>query len=280
MILQKYILNLSIFFIAELLFYGQANTQHSVIQSIKDSRSAGMGNCGVAVHKSSNFLNNTSHLGLIQQNGFYANFQSYFLIQGLSQINLQGLLKINSASSIGLHLSRDGSKEFNENLIGLAYSRRLASNSSIGVQLNGISRIQTESGRDFFVSPSLGAIIQIIPNLILATQINNPIPIENNSKPSGSSQFKFGLNYKINKQLNVLSELNLTSKIPTQLQFGIEYIPHEKLQLRTGYITNGVITGGLSAILKERFTTELSYSLHPVLKTSLSLGFSYFFVKK
>ncbi|NOT37358.1 MAG: hypothetical protein HOP11_08275 [Saprospiraceae bacterium] len=272
----------ALFFVSYIFYLTSQGSvaQHSITQSISDTRSMGSGNCGVAFSNPVNFINNTAYLGLIQESGFYTNYSSYFLIQGISQINIQGIYSNSNSSGWGLHLSRDGSKEWNENLIGIAYSRKVSTHSSIGIQLNAIQRQQIESGNSTTLSPSIGALFQIIPNLILATQINNPIPIQKNNRPIVNSQFKFGLNYKVYQQLNFLTEFNASQNITTFIQFGLEYKPMDRLSFRTGYVSNGLITAGFSVVVKNKLNLELGYSLHPVLNNSAGLGLSYYFNKK
>ncbi len=253
------------------------NAQHSIVSSITDTRSLGMAGCGVAIHNPHNFINNTAHVGLINKNGIYANYKTYYFINGLNQINLQGILSINKNSSFGLQLSHDGSPEFNEKIIGLAYGRKIARGSYIGIQLNSLFRSQIESGNSFTLSPSLGASIQLIPRLTLATQINNPIPIQENNKPIASSQFKIGCNFQVYSQFNILLELKNNSHQPTHLHIGMEYSPIHYFTFRTGYSSFGNINFGASINVKKSLSLELGYEQHQILKQSSALGISYLF---
>ncbi|MCC6815235.1 MAG: hypothetical protein IT267_02360 [Saprospiraceae bacterium] len=260
-----------------LLYFALIQTvysQHNVPSSLIDARAFGMGQTGVAAQNPTNFINNTAHLYFIRNTSIHANYQNYYFINGLNQINIQGSIPVLNGS-FGIHLSHDGSREFNEKIIGLAYARKIATNSSIGFQINGLSRNQLESGNTFTLIPSLGAVIRIIPSLTLASQINNPLPIEKNKKPIAGTQFKIGLNYQIYKLLFLQTEVKNTSNQPTRLHIGIEYCPSEMFQIRTGYISNGIISFGVGIKFKERLVLDFGHEIHPKLGHSSSLGLAY-----
>ena len=127
------------------------------------------------------------------------------------------------------------------------------------------------------VYPTLGMQIQIIPKFILATQINNPIPINNKSSKKIPSLYKFGGTFEIYAQLCITTELQLASNQKTDLRVGIEYLPNPQFVFRTGFIGNGTISFGIAFKLKNKVYLETGYELHPVLNSSIGLGFGYKF---
>ncbi len=256
------------------------NAQHSIVNSSNDIRSFGMGGCGVGIYNPINYINNTSHLGLISTSVIYADIRSYYFVEDLHQAKLQAILKSSINDAFGIEIQRDGSKEFNEIIIGTAYSRKILNKSSLGIGLQYYQQNAPESGvqRTFF--PKIGLQLNIIPRLIIATQLNNPIPFFSKSLLKIPSQFKFGINYKIYTELNFYSEINMTNGEDTHMRFGIEYQPIETIAIRTGFVTNGNFSCGLSFKIKQLLELIVGYELHPVLKSSAGAGFAYRFKKE
>ncbi|MEO6190594.1 MAG: hypothetical protein ABIO44_09840, partial [Saprospiraceae bacterium] len=168
-------------FIIGLGHLNSISAQHSILNSIMDTRALGMGRTGLALKNNNNFLNNTAHLSLLDNSGIYANARSYYLVEGLGQINIQGFYHSHSNDAWGITGSFDGSKDLNESVIGIAYSRKINNNSSAGIGLNYYQENLPENSSISSVYPTFGMQIQIIPKFTLATQINNPIPINTKS---------------------------------------------------------------------------------------------------
>ncbi|MEP7197484.1 MAG: hypothetical protein ABI851_13260 [Saprospiraceae bacterium] len=259
-------------FVFILLLSPHLIAQHSILNGAFDARSLSMGRTGVALKNNSNFINNVAHLSLLKNSGVYANYRSYYLIEGLSQINLQAFTSRSDKNAWGIQIQRDGSKELNENLFGIAYSRKFGENSSIGISANYLNKNYPESKNESAIFPGIGMQIQIIPKLTLSTQINNPLPISSKNLAKIPSQFKFGACYQIYTQLQFTTEFQLVTNQETDLKFGLEYLPNPNFALRTGYIFNGTVSFGIGYRYKENLILDSACELHPVLGTSLGFG--------
>ena len=102
------------FFILCLSLLNSMHAQHSILNSVMDTRSLSMGRTGLALKNNNNFLNNTAHLSLLDNSGIYVNARSYYLVEGLGQMNIQGFYHSHSNDAWGISTSFDGSKDLNE----------------------------------------------------------------------------------------------------------------------------------------------------------------------
>ena len=74
--------------------------------------------------------------------------------------------------------------------------------------------------------------------LTLGAHIFNPIGVKLNEDENIPSIFKLGLRYDANEKVAIFTEGELESEQNAKLKFGLEYKIIKQLQLRTGFSTN------------------------------------------
>lgn len=158
---------------------------------------------------------------------------------GLAELNyLSGaFLYPTSLGSFGITVLYHGFDAYNEQLIGLSYSRALAEELSISTQLDYLNlRIPRYGHRSAFTF-ELGLYSRIADRLAFGFHAFNPLRVEWTEGQLLSSRFALGLAYQPFDELILYSEIEKSSIHPANFKIGFSYLAMSRLFLRAGVQT-------------------------------------------
>jgi hypothetical protein len=203
-----------------------------------DATSNALGGCGLT--KNNVWSNFTNQAGLAEINQLIigAGTENSFGIKELSTHTAVFALPVNGGV-FGLNVSYTGFELYNESKIGLAFAKKLSDNFNVGIQVDYLG-IYVDEGTDNQnnFTFEIGAQKRLMQKLTLGAHIFNPIGVKLNEDENIPSIFKLGLRYDANEKVAIFTEGELESEQNAKLKFGLEYKIIKQLQLRTGFSTN------------------------------------------
>ncbi len=193
--------------------------------------------------------------------GFF--YESKFQIDELSLVSGSFVLPTGSGN-FGLSFFQFGKGSFKENKFGLAFSKKLSEDFSVGIQLDYLSQTFPENSRSRGFVTFEGGVIYSFSDLVLGAHVFNPLQggIETLSgKQKTPAIFRVGGQYYFDKMVLVVFEAERDTQNPILLKTGIEFLPVENLALRFGLSGKPF-----------RYTAGMGYTFG---KVTTDIGFSY-----
>jgi hypothetical protein len=243
------------------------------------ARQAGMANSSVMMTDVWSVFHNQAGLAFVQRLTVASCFGNAFMIKELSTKSLAISLPTKSGT-FGLGYTHFGYTLYNESKIGLAYSKQLWTNFSVGIQLDYFyTRIAEGYGSKGVPAGEIGILAQPVENLFIGAHVFNPVRakmIEYDDERLPTI-FRLGIGYLFSNKLllTVESEKNLDKDM--EMKAGIEFSLFKNLYLRTGISNNPVLNCfGIGFVFKN-FKADLAFSKHPVLDYSTQFSLSYRF---
>lgn len=259
------------YFILFFLLCQNVSGQYSTLAESYDIRSAASGRAGVAQHTPENFVNNPAHLALINDCRIYVHWLGHYFVSGISAIQMQAALPELNIGKFGISISSDGGSAYRESTLGASYARRISQNGTLGIGFHSYFQQFPESGHNFGLFPVVGIQWQPIPRLCIATNMINPISLNIGSLAVVPSVARFGISYRIDQQIQWVSEVQISEWKNRQLRMGLSYKPHEHLVISTGYISGGQFTLGVG-LIADHLHISIACQLHQVLGPNAGIG--------
>jgi hypothetical protein len=244
------------------------------------ARGLAMGNASVAFQDINSIFSNQAGLVNLTNPSFILFSEQRFALQEIRSI-AAGAVYPTKSGVFGLSINYYGFEEYNEQKIGLAYSRKLAEKLSFGAQVNYLNYRIPEYGNKGFLSFEVGLQIQILKELTIAAHLVNPIGqeiVENENLPT---VFKIGGAYQPSKKVIISLEVEKDIDFKTRIKGGIEYQLIDAFALRVGFADNpNSFNFGVGYKLKEKLNIDIGVNYHQVLGFSPGLGLVYQINKK
>lgn len=273
--MKRYAAILPCIFLASLFWIPDLTGQYSLITHNTDQRAAGMAQSGVVLNVAANALGNPAHLGFNQNFSAGVSGQPYIRISELNMFSLYSSIALSNRQSIGLTLSREGSKELNETMAGVAIGRRIAGHSAIGIGIHLLHRQLPESRSASGIIPEIGLQTALTRSISLGILIRNPIPVEIQKDVRFQSDYRAGILYKAANGLDLYLGMSKAGTRATLGSAGIEYSLKESFRLRLGARSNGSYALGLGILYKQSLYLDLAVDVHPQTGTIFGLGLQY-----
>ena len=207
-------------------------------------------------------------------------YENRFLLPelGLSAFTLALPSKI---GTFGLSLRRFGYQAYNENKIGLAYSRAFGDKLSLGIQLNyqSVNFAEYYGTRQTFTA-EIGVIYKPGKNMTLAAHVFNPTQTKLSTYDNERipSIIRIGARYQFSKKVFLAGEIDKSIYNKPVLKAGLEYQIVDVFVLRTG-ISGNPLTSSFGFGLKlKRLLIDFSGKFHPVLGFTSQFSLTYQFV--
>lgn len=263
-------------FVITFLFSSNILSQHSVLSTAQSAASRGAGQTGICQWTSNSAILNPGQLAFIETNMIQLESHNYFLIKGLFCNSIHSYFPIQNHSGFGIHCLTDGSHEFKDVLISGSFGKKLNPTTGLGISLGYITTKTSESSplQNFYFD--IGLQTKLLPRLLIGFVIQNPIPIKFKNFFPYPSIYKFGLNYRVNSSLDVLTEVHKIGILPFSTNFGFIYSPMNILSVFCGINTLGPIYSfGLELKINKKIQISSSIEYHLRLSISPSMGVLY-----
>ncbi len=233
-------------------------------------RQASMGNAAVTLFDLWAVSHNQAGLAGIENITAGVYMENRYLIP---ELNFgAGAVAMPAAGGVfGLSFTHFGYSLYNENKVGLGYSRFFGEKFSAGVQLNYHHlSIGGEYGSKSSVTVELGFIYEIIEDLHIAFHLFNPTrtKVADYDNERIPTVMRGGFSYTFSDQVIFVFETEKDINLKPVYKAGIEYQIIEPLYLRAGVGTNpmsnafgfGLVLGNLNIDLSSSYHYILGYS--------------------
>ena len=208
-------------------------------------RSAALANSSVTLNDFWSVHNNQAGLAYFDHIavGFY--YENRFMVKELG-LRAGAFILPTKSGVFGLNYNYFGYTKYNEQKIGLAYSRAFGDRFSVGLQLDYLTtRIAEDYGSKNTFTFELGIRTKLSENFVIAVHVYNPIgvKIENEYNEKIPTIFKLGLSYQLSDKLLLALETEKDLIYKPLLRAGVEYKIVEQAIVRMGYSTLPSTTG-------------------------------------
>lgn len=209
-------------------------------------------------------------------------YENRFLIQNLGLKSL-GFVFPTRSGVIGLSYSNFGFSLYNENKIGLAFSKSFGKNISAGIQLDYLNtHLSDEYSDNSAITFEAGIQTKLTDKIILGAHLFNPlnVKIDDNSNERIPAVFKLGIAYTLSNNTTCMIELEKITAQNPNIKAGMEYMIMDKAYARIGIMTNpATFTFGFGLKIK-KMMFDIASSYHQVLGFSPKISLIYDIVSK
>lgn len=242
------------------------------------ARGAAMGNASATFTDINSAFSNQAGLAFLEELSFTAYGERRFLADGLNSFLFAAAYPMEKVGTMGLSINYFGFGAYNEQKIGLAYSRKLAKNFSLGAQFDYLGTRIPEYGTAASFTFEVGLLAKISKQVTLAAHTYNPI----NSKVAGLDRLpnlvKIGVGYSPSEKVTLTGELQKDIyDFPFVGKIGVEYRPVKALAIRAGFAANQptIASFGLGLYLQQGLQIDMAASYHQILGMTPSVSISY-----
>ncbi|MEP7164606.1 MAG: hypothetical protein ABI741_07925 [Ferruginibacter sp.] len=175
-----------------------------------------------------------------------------------------------SLGNFGLQLNYSGFKNFNENKIGLAYSRSLGSKLDIGIQFNYYGYRIPAYGNASTINFEAGAIVHFSEKFSGGIHIYNPVAAKlgKSGDEKLAAAYKLGAGYDASDNFYVSAEIIKEEDKPVSVTGGIQYHFKKQFFVRAGFVSETASGFGGVGVAWKNLRLDISANYHP------QLGFS------
>ncbi|MFK7981019.1 MAG: hypothetical protein AB8G86_13620 [Saprospiraceae bacterium] len=260
------------------LFTASVSFGQNAFATPAGARGIGMGNANLTLKDVYSGFNNPA--GLAYLNGFEgaAFVENRFLLQEL-QMAAISLAQPTNSGTIGMTLQYFGFEDYNEQKVGLNYSRKLFDKLSIGAQFDFLNTRVKEYGNASAITFGIGLQYEILDKLTAGIHVFNPIraTIGTQNLPS---IIQIGITYQVADYLTISGAIEKDTTLPYNVKFGLEYQVADKIQLRAGMNSNPNRLSFGVGYLVNQLQLNVAATYHDILGFSPAVGFRFMPKKK
>lgn len=221
-------------------------------------------------------LNNQAGLSQVQGFAVIINSEQRFLLSELLVGSLGLAYNKPSFGTIGLLISSFGFDTYQEQKIGLAYSRQLFDNLSIGGQFDYLNTRIDGFGSSNAITFEIGVQSQVTDQILIGAHVFSPGTVRINDTNEIPSRFNLGIQYKPTPKFFLRAEIEKLIDRPLSIQGGVDYKIINELYLRVGTSTNPTrLSFGVAYGFSNKFQFDLSTVNHEILGLTPAASFSY-----
>lgn len=206
-------------------------------------------------------------------------WENRFLVEQLSYAAFSFAMPLNS-DVISINYSRFGYSLYNENRLGLAYSKKLTDWLSMGIQFNYLSTVQPEYyGNSNILTFDIGLLANMESGLMFGAHVFNPVNIDFNGSVNRELPvaMRVGVGYWFSDDFLGSLEMESDMSDYNLLKAGFEYRLLDHFFISAGINVKPVKGSFGIAYEWNSLRIDLAYSYHQELGNSPHLGVSYAF---
>lgn len=202
-------------------------------------------------------------------------YERRFNIEELNFLSMAAAKKI-SLGIFGVSVSHFGFREYNEQKFGLAYSRRLHRQLSVGGQLNYLRYNIENLGSRHVFSFEMGMILHIHKKVRIGTHIFSPGHIEVAEATDLPTRFRTGISYHPSDKVFLLIEADKAMQRQTEFKMALGYHIFQNVHLKMGINpTVSMYSVGFQVFLQQSLKMSGAVGLHNSLGHSPAISFQY-----
>jgi len=248
------------------------HAQNDVLQF--GARAKGMGNASVTTTEPFALFNNIGAVAEIENTTLMVGLENRFGIAELNEMAIGGVFPLFGGVT-GFSVSRFGTDFFSEQKLGIGYSNKFGL-ASLGLKINYQSVLAEgfETGRALVVE--FGGRAEIIPQLFIGAHIYNLNRASlSNTEDELPTVLNLGISYQPHDKLNVNLQAEKDVDLNPTLKTGLEYFFFEQIAFRAGINTQPLKNFFGMGLYMTNFQIDYAVSLHQPLGAEHQLSLNY-----
>lgn len=243
-------------------------------------KGAAMANASVTFQDVFALTKNQAGIAFIDQVSVGILGEQRFLNNDIRHVGLVAAMP-SSLGSFGVLVQQYGFDVYNEQKIGLAYSRKLAKNFAVGIQFDYLNTRIPEYGNQGVLTFEGGIQAEILENFWLGASIFNPIRTQEQDSIGivNSTKFNFGLSYLFSEKILIATEIEKDFQENAAVKVGLDYRIIEPVSLRLGVSTAPTLNSFGIGIHLKQIRLDFAASYHQVLGFTPTFSMNYNFAK-
>jgi len=234
--------------------------------SAQGAKRVAMANTGSNTLGIEALLNNQAGLYKLNGIGVIAASEQRFLLKDLNAVSIGLAYGDKTFGALGLMISNFGFDEYKEQKIGLAYSRLLFNNLSIGGQLDLLHLNIAGYGSSSNITFELGVISKITDQVSVGFHVFSPSEVNITEQSSIPTKIIVGASYKPSKKIEIVTEVEKIIDRDYTFRMGIDYSIVDRFNLRAGLSTGAAtLSFGLGININKKISFDGSFSNHETL---------------
>lgn len=200
--------------------------------------------------------------------------QQPFLLADIRQLSAVAAARLGEKrGTVGLSLGYYGFEGYNEQRIGLAYSRRLFSRLSMGVQLLALNTSIPAYGSKMVGTFELGLLAELSSQVNIGFRVFSPARVAVLEGEYLPTIIAIGLGYRPAEQLLLQAEVEKDILFPVRFRIGADYQLIPALSIRFGVATEPLqLSLGAGIRLSDRIRVDVAAAYHQVLGVTPGLS--------
>lgn len=250
------------------------SSQNSVFTGT-NARSIALGGTGVAAEGLAALGNNPAGLANLEDWGVSAQAEQRFLLSELQLFSAAGALAT-ASGTFGLQLNYYGFEQYNEQKVGLTYSRKLFDQLYLGAQVGLFNLRIPEYGNRTLVTADLGLLAPLSRYISFGMHLIQPMRVEVVDGEELPTVLRFGLDYRPSEKIHLLAEVEKDIQKTARIHTGLEYQIIEPLFLRLGVATEPAsVSFGIGYVLTGGLAIDVAAGYHHILGFTPAVGVVY-----
>lgn len=256
-----------------ILFFTPLISSQNAFSTSSGARGIGMGNANLTLQDIYSGFNNQAGLAYLDGFSGAAFVENRFLLQEL-QLAAISIAQRTNSGTFGMVLQYFGFEAYNEQKVGLNYSRQLFDKLSIGAQFDFLSTRIKEYGNASAITFEVGLQYEILDKLTTGIHIFNPVRATIGAE-NLPSIIQIGWTYHVANYLAISGTIEKDATLPYNAKLGLEYEIAKKIQLRVGMNSNPNRLSFGVGYLVNQLQLNVAATYHDVLGFSPALGFQF-----
>lgn len=262
----------TIYFLFFFLINTSLSAQH-ITSPIAGARGLATANANLNYQDIYSLFSNQAGLAQVRKFSALAYSHNRFLLAELNTVAI-GVAVPLPVGTVGLVVQHYGFSAYNEQKIGLAYSRRLLDKVVIGAQFDLLTARIKEYGNSAAVTFELGLQYAISDQLTAGFHLFNPVRAQITAGETLPMIAQYGLTYTPSEYLSLSATMEQNSATAYNIKAGLEYLLLKRLFVRMGIQTNPTLFNMGVGYQLPKFTLNVAMSYHSVLGLSPAFGIS------
>ena len=270
-------LKLTVLWLIALPFFVTAQNGRTIASG---ARGAAMSNTSVTFQDVFALTKNQAGIAFLQQASVGILAEQRFLSNDIRHIGFVAALP-SDFGSFGLLVQHFGFDTYNEQKVGLAYSRKLFEKVALGAQFDYLNTRISEYGSQGVLTFEAGLQAEILEGFWLGAAVFNPIrtQVQDSIGVINTTAFNFGAAYLFSNKITVAAEVEKDFQTPAIVSIGLDYQLIERVSLRVGISSVMASSSFGVGVRLQNIYLDFAATYHQVLGFSPTFSMHYTFDK-
>ena len=268
----------TIFFLS--CFVALSSFAQNGLPPIAGARGAAMGMTGVTFTDINSSFSNQAGLAYLETFTATLNGERRYLLSEIQSFSM-GLALPTTSGTFGLTANYYGFEVYNEQKIGVSYSRKLFDQLAIGAQFDLLNTQIQDYENKAVVTFEAGFLAELSDELTIGGHVFSPARLKLTEEENLPTILTIGVAYCPSPKVFVTVEAEKDIEFPTRVKAGVEYWLISPLAVRVGVASNpSIVSFGIALEFDNGLSIDIGSYYHQVLGVTPAFGISYRSSKK